>query len=132
MKNTDAAALSLRIAAAGTMVIAHGLPKLLSFSERLHSFPDPLGISSEVSYLCTVGAEFFCAALVLLGLGTRLAVLPLIFTMLVAALVVHGSDPFSNKELPLLYAACFGALFFLGGGRYRIRSSALARLDRWS
>jgi putative oxidoreductase len=66
----------------------------------------------------TVGAEFFCALLVVLGLATRLAAIPLVFTMAIAAFVVNGSAPWGEKELPLLYLIPFLMLVFTGAGAY--------------
>jgi uncharacterized membrane protein YphA (DoxX/SURF4 family) len=39
-----------------------------------------------------------------LGLATRLAAFPLLFTMLTAAFFIHGDDPWAKKELAVLYA----------------------------
>ena len=125
----DLGLLVFRIALGGTMLVAHGLPKLFGFADYLERFPDPIGLGTPVSLVLAIGAEVFAALLVILGLGTRLAVAPLVVTMLVAAFVVHGADPFAKKELALLYASGYVALFFCGAGRSRVR---LSRLDRWS
>ena len=45
---------------------------------------------------------------------------PLAITMFVAFFVVHGDDPFRDKELAFLYLACFTALVMTGAGRYSI------------
>ena len=58
--------------------------------------------------------------LILIGLFTRFATLPLLITMLVAFFIVHGADPFGEKELPLLYALVFATLFFTGPDKYSI------------
>jgi putative oxidoreductase len=98
-------------------MLTHGLPNLLEFNEKSQVFPDPLGVGSVVSLLLTVFAEFFCAVLVILGLGTRFAALTLAITMAVAAFVIHGEDPFGKKELALLYLGAYVALIVMGGGR---------------
>ena len=41
--------------------------------------------------------------LLIIGLFTRQAVIPLIITMLVAIFVIHGDDPFKDKEMAILY-----------------------------
>jgi putative oxidoreductase len=61
-----------------------------------------------------------CSLLVIIGLFTRYAVVPLIITMLVAILIVHGNDPWTQRELPLLYAVTFTTLFFTGAGKYAV------------
>lgn len=110
--------LILRVGFGTTLALRHGLPKLLDFSQKMHSFPDPLGVSSSVSLTLTVGAELLCAALVVIGLFTRIAVLPLIVCMGVAVFMVHGADPFAKKEMATLYLVAFAAIFACGPGAY--------------
>jgi putative oxidoreductase len=102
-------------------MLTHGLPKL----QRLLAggeirFGDPIGLGPEASLALAVFAEFFCSILVALGLGTRLASIPLVITMAVAAFIAHGSDPFGRKELALLYMISFLTIFFLGGGKFSL------------
>jgi putative oxidoreductase len=111
--------LFLRLAG-GAFMLTHGWGKLVGFAERAATFSDPLGVGSVASLSLAVFAEFFCACLVMLGLATRLAAIPLLITMLVAAFLVHGGDPWPKQELPLLYATCWLALFFAGPGRYSL------------
>jgi len=113
------AALLLRLVGGGFM-LTHGIPKLMKVLAGNFQFGDPLGIGVEASLILTVFAEFLCALCVLLGLGTRMATLPLIITMAVAAFLVHGSDPFGKKELALIYLAIYAVLFFLGSGKYSL------------
>ena len=112
--------LLFRIVFGGFMLIGHGWGKLMSFGETAAQFPDPLGIGNELSMGAAVFCEVVCSALVVLGLATRFAVLPLVFTMAVAAFVVHGGDPFATKELALVYLSAFALLFFTGPGCFSI------------
>ncbi len=116
----DWAALLLRIAFCGLMVYNHGLMKMAIFSESPESFPDPLGIGGKMSYYLVVFAESVCSVLVLLGLFTRFALIPLIITMLVATLTVNWDNPLTDKELPLLYLTVYAAIFLLGPGRFSL------------
>jgi putative oxidoreductase len=68
----------------------------------------------------TVFAEFFCALALALGLLTRAAVIPLIVTMLTAAFVILGDDPFGKKELALLYLVPFVTILIVGPGRFSL------------
>lgn len=109
----------LRVAG-GMMMLSHGIPKFLSYSEKFHSFSDPLGVSSPVSLTLAIGAEVFCSIALILGLRPRFAAVPLLFTMLVAAILVHGGDPFQKQELPLVYASIFATLMICGGGALQL------------
>ncbi len=112
--------LLLRVSIGGMMLFGHGWGKLTSFAERSSSFPDPLGVGPSLSMALATGAEAFCALAVILGFATRWAVVPLMVTMLVAALIVHGSDPWAKKEFALLYFFPFAALLLTGAGRYSL------------
>lgn len=113
----DLSLLVLRIAAGGLMLL-HGIPKLLHFAERAPKFSDPLGISSPASLALTVFAEFFCSVLVILGLWTRIALIPLLITMGVVFFIVHGNDSLGERELPLFYLLAYTAIFLAGPGKY--------------
>lgn len=123
MKKTvieDFGMLLMRLGAGG-MILTHGFPKLMRFfGDEPIQFMDFLGLGSAVSLALAVFAEFICAILIMIGFKTRLATIPLIFTMLTAAFVAHGSDPFGRKELPLLYCVIFIAILIFGGGKFSI------------
>ncbi len=109
----------LRIAPSAFM-LTHGLPKFQKLISGNTEFPDPLGIGQTPSLFLTVIGEFICPILIIVGFKTRWASIPSAITMLVAALVVHGADPFGKKELALLYAIVFIVIFLLGPGKYSI------------
>lgn len=117
---TSIGLLLLRLAVGGMMAYGHGWGKLSSFSERSGSFPDLLGIGGPANMALAIGAEFFCAILVVLGLFTRVAAVPLAFTMIMAAFVVHGADPFAKKELAFFYLTTSLALVFTGAGKLSV------------
>src|SRR5215211_8494557 len=110
----------LRLGAATPMMIIHGLDKLKTFSEKSGHFADPFHVGASNSLALVVFAEFFCAALVLLGFLTRLACIPLIINMAVALFMIHKSDFLGKGELAGVYLACFVALLFTGPGKISI------------
>lgn len=120
----------LRVSLGLMMVFGHGVPKIGRLGADPVKFGDPLGLGAELSLILAIGAEAFCGALVVLGLGTRLAVIPLVFTMLVAAFVVHAADPFQKQEFALLYAIPFFSLLFTGPGRFSLDHLILQRRRR--
>lgn len=114
----DISALVLRVVLGLSMFYGHGLGKMtMLFGEGAIKFADPLGIGVVPSLALAVFAEVLCAFLVVGGLFTRYAVIPLIITMAVAVFVFHSGDPFGKIELPLIYLAGFVALFFSGPGK---------------
>ncbi|MFN7020960.1 MAG: DoxX family protein [Phycisphaerales bacterium] len=130
---TSLGLLVLRLVAGGFMAVGHGLGKLRGGNAS--AFPDPLGIGSTLSYYGAVTSEVLCASLVAAGLFTRLACLPLMFTMGVAALVVHGKDPLfmsggTAKEPALIYLAMYVVILLCGPGRYSVDAGVLGRGSR--
>lgn len=113
----DLGKLALRVALGGSMLFAHGIPKIQGWAEKSSVFPDPFGIGNAPSMALAISAEAFAASLLILGALTRLSLLPLIVTMAVAFFVIHGADPYSQKELSFIYLAGFTGLFFVGPGR---------------
>lgn len=117
----DWASLLLRIIGALALMYGHGwgkLDKVMSGADL--EFVNPFGIGSGVTFHIVMFAEFFCAALVLIGLLTRIALIPLLINFLFIAFVIHGSDPFAVKEMGLLYLGIFGTLMLLGPGKHSV------------
>jgi putative oxidoreductase len=101
-------------------LLSHGIPKLQKLLSGDFQFADPIGIGPTPSlFLATIG-EVICPILVIIGLKTRWASLPIAITMAVAAFIVHGADPFGKKELALMYFVVFVVIMLLGPGRYSI------------
>ncbi|HET7361778.1 MAG TPA: DoxX family protein [Salinimicrobium sp.] len=120
LPKVDLGLLVFRIAISG-MMLTHGIPKLITlFGSGEIAFGDPIGLGSVTSFTLVLIAEFICAILVLVGLGTRLAVIPLIIDMTVAAFFYHLPEGFRTMEIPLLYLIGFGLLFFTGSGKYSL------------
>ncbi|NMM50104.1 DoxX family protein [Marinigracilibium pacificum] len=116
-------ALLIYRVAFGAMLLSHGLPKMMEFESLSQSFPDPLGIGSVLSLILVIIAEVICSVFVIFGLITRLSIIPILITMLIAVFIIHGNDEFSKQELGLHYL--IGSVFFLivGPGNYS--------LDKW-
>lgn len=128
LRYPDLAALVLRVGFGLYMLFGHGMGKLLKLMDggeiKFFSF---LGLSPKVSLTLAVIAEFFACILIIIGYKTRLAALPMIITMLVAAFLVHGADPLfmygaegGSKEPALLYLVGFVAIYLLGSGKYSL------------
>ena len=120
MKLQDFGLLAIRLLSGG-MMLTHGIPKFdRLFGEGPVKFADPFGLGPEISLGLVLFAEVGCSLLVMAGFKTRWATLPLLFTMLMAAFYAHGSDPFSEKELSLLFFTLFLSILISGGGRYSL------------
>lgn len=116
-RNVDFALLITRVTI-GFFMLTHGIPKMGKFAESPVQFMNVLGMGATTSLSLAVFAEVICSVFVILGLGTRLAVIPLGIMMSIAAFHVHIADPFSQLELPLMYLLIYVLLFILGSGKY--------------
>ena len=115
----DVAVLLLRLGAAA-LVMTHGIPKLMRVLDGNFGFGDPLGLGPTVSLFLVTFAEAICAFMVLIGLWTRVALIPLIINFIVVFFVAHADDPFGRKELPLFFLITFITLFLTGAGKYSL------------
>ena len=101
MKNTplqDLGLLAVRLLAGG-MMLTHGIPKIERLlGEGPVKFADPFGLGSEISLVMAIFAEVICAVLIMVGFKIRLATIPLMITMLVAAFYAHWDDPLAEKN----------------------------------
>lgn len=122
--------LILRIGGGG-MMLTHGWGKLNMLMSGADQFPDPLGVGPQLSLILAVFAEFFCSILLILGAGTRLVAMPLLFTMFMAAFIIHGDDPFQKKELALLYGTIYLALILNGAGRFSLDHAVGSKVKLW-
>lgn len=126
----DFALLLLRVVIS-VFMLTHGLAKLnVLLSGAEIKFGDPIGLGVKTSFYLTVFAEVVCSVLLFLGLATRLALIPLVVTMVVAVFVVHVPDGFAMQETGALYLLVFVFLLFSGAGRFSIDSLIGKRTGR--
>ena len=111
--------LFLRVTLA-LLMLRHGFQKLVGFSDMADNFFNPFGLGGPISLALVVGSEFFGSLFVLAGFLTRWSSFTIVFTMLVAAFMAHGGDPFHKKELALVYAVGFFYFMIVGSGKYGV------------
>lgn len=120
-KSTDLALLVLRFIFGSFMMYRHGYPKLLLlFTDVPIQFSDPFGLGPKISLVLVVLAEIVGAFLIVIGAYTRLATIPLIITMLVAAFYANWDGSFEDRELSLLYLFAYVAIAIAGAGWYSV------------
>jgi putative oxidoreductase len=118
--NISLSLLFLRLIVGGFM-LTHGIGKwMMLIGDAPIRFLDPIGLGAGFSLALVVFAEFLCSICLIFGFATRLAVIPLVITMLVATIVVHGADGFGKQELPLLYASIYVFLAVMGSGKFSV------------
>lgn len=111
--------LALRIFIS-VLLMTHGFGKISNYEVLSTKFPDFLGIGSEWNLILVILAEIGCSILIILGFFTRLSTLPIMFSMIIAAFIAHAADPFSVKEMAILYLGLFTFILYTGAGKFSI------------
>jgi putative oxidoreductase len=104
----------------GVLMLNHGYGKLVHFNGMKGSFINFLGMGSTLSLSLDIFAEFFCSAFLILGLFTRLAVIPILIAMSVALFKVHHGLLFGAGERAAIYLACCITILFCGPGKVSV------------
>lgn len=115
----NVAMLLLRLAL-GALMIPHGYSKLIHFAEQKNKFMNFLGMGSTLSFSLLIFAELICSALLVLGLFTRGAVIPLIIAMSVALFKAHHGEVFGDGEHAALFLAGYFVVLLCGPGKVSV------------
>jgi putative oxidoreductase len=122
----------MRIGIGLYMAIGHGYGKMfgedrLGPTEQFIGYTESLGFPAPVLFAWMAAITEFLGGLALAaGLLTRPAALGMIGTMVVAAFIAHGSDPWvakpgeTSKEMAMLYMLPAIAILGIGGGRFSL------------
>ncbi len=118
----DFGLLLLRIIPFGFMAVNHGWGKFLKLTgdAPIKFFDFGGAVPPAFTLGLTTFAELLCAVLIVFGLFTRFATVPMLITMLVAAFGAHSDNPFKEGEMALLYGALALIIFFTGPGKYSV------------
>jgi putative oxidoreductase len=112
--------LVIRVTFGLMLLLNHGIDKLKTFGQRQHSFFDPFHLGSTPSLMLVLFAEVFCVVFVILGLFTRIMVIPIVITFLVAVFLAHKGQPVAKFEPAILFLAGFTGILMMGSGKYSI------------
>lgn len=119
-RTADAALLFLRVAASVLVLIVHGLPKALHYSSQLAAIEDPLHLGKTLTLSFAIFAEVLCPVLMIAGIATRLAALPIIVITLMALTLVHPEWTLDQAQFAWMLLILFGTIVIGGAGRYRV------------
>lgn len=116
----DWVSLILRVSF-GVMMIPHGWMKIQYFDSIVSKgFVSFLGMSPSVSLGLAIFAELVCAVLLIVGLFTRLAAIPLIITAFVIMSSVNNFDVIGKNDISLAIMVAFVVILILGPGKYSL------------
>ncbi|RNI35640.1 DoxX family protein [Hanamia caeni] len=101
----------------GVLLISHGYSKLISFSSLRYKFLNFLHMGPTLSLALVIFAEFFCSIFLILGLFTRVAVIPIVIAMTVVVFVATHGEILGRGEMGAIYLAASITILFCGPGK---------------
>lgn len=116
----DISLLVFRVLISLSMINTHGMKKIVHFEESIQHIPDPFGIGGEISTYIAITANIVAPIFVIFGFVTRLAALVILSVTLIGFFVVHANDPWTVRDIPLMYSLAFLLILYLGAGKYSI------------
>jgi len=116
----DAAFLVFRILLGIELFRVHGLKKFRVENGKKEVIPNPLGLPDKMNALVASLADTVVPFLIILGLGTRLAVLPTIGVTAIGYFVVHRKDSLEVRDVPYMYTLSLLLILALGAGKYSL------------
>ncbi|AJK48765.1 DoxX family protein [Burkholderia plantarii] len=120
LDTTAAALLFLRVAASLLLLFVHGLPKALHVSAQLAVIEDPLHLGAPLTLGFAIFAEVACPLLMIAGVLTRLAAVPILVITVVALTLVHPDWSLEQGQFAWMLLILFGTVAIGGPGRYRV------------
>lgn len=115
----------------GVLMAFYGYQKLLHFETMASSDfwvkeVSFLGMTGKTPLALTIFAEFFCSLFLILGLFTRLSLIPLLICMgyIIACVakfsVIYSGDNGTEVNTAFVYFIIYLALFLTGPGNYSL------------
>jgi len=101
----------------GLVLMSHGYAKLIKFTSLRHHFLNFFHMGSTLSLSLIIFAELFCGFLIVLGMFTRLASIPIVIGMGVVFFIASNSDLFGAGERGAIYMAAAFMILLCGPGR---------------
>ncbi len=116
----NVAMLLLRVSFGFILMLKHGFDKVRTFDTLQHTFYSFMGMGPKASLILALFAEIFCSILVVMGLFTRLACVPLIIMFLVIIFGHDAGKDLMDSELAITYFTAFLAILLCGPGKISV------------
>lgn len=116
----NTAILVFRILLAVELFRVHGMKKFRLENGQKEHVPNPLHLPEKLNGLMATFSDTVVPVFIILGLGTRLAVLPTIGVTAIGYFVVHRKDSLEVRDVPYMYTLSLLLLLALGAGTYSL------------
>ncbi|WP_433830287.1 DoxX family protein [Flavobacterium anhuiense] len=125
----NAALLAFRVLLAIELFRVHGMKKFRVENGQKEHVPNPLHLPEKLNGLVATFSDTIIPFFIILGLGTRLAVLPTIGVTAIGYFVVHKNDSLEVRDVPYMYTLSLLLLLALGAGTYSLDNYLLTLLN---
>ena len=116
----NAALLVFRILLAVELFRVHGMKKFRVENGQKEHVPNPLHLPEKLNGFVATFSDTVVPFFIILGLGTRLAVLPTIGVTAIGYFVVHKNDSLEVRDVPYMYTLSLLLILALGAGKYSL------------
>ena len=116
----NTAILAFRVLLAIELFRVHGMKKFRVENGQKEHVPNPLHLPEKLNGLVATFSDTVIPFFIILGLGTRLAVLPTIGVTAIGYFVVHRNDSLEVRDVPYMYTLYQLLLLALGAGTYSL------------
>ena len=114
----NAAMLIYRVLLALELLRVHGLKKFRIENGQKEHVPNPLHLPDKLNGLVATFADTIVPFFIMLGIGTRVVILPTIGVTAIGYFVVHRKDSPEVRDVPYIYTLSLLLLLALGAGTY--------------
>jgi len=125
----NSAMLVFRILLALELFRVHGLKKFRVENGQKEHVPNPLHLPEKLNGLVATFSDTVVPFLIMLGIGTRLVVLPTIGVTAIGYFVVHRKDSLEVRDVPYMYTLSLLLILALGAGTYSLDHNLLTILQ---
>jgi putative oxidoreductase len=112
--------LIFRVLLAIELFRVHGMKKFRVENGQKEHVPNPLHLPEKLNGLVATFSDTVVPFFIMLGLGTRLAILPTISVTAVGYFVVHQKDSLEVRDIPYMYTLSLLLILALGAGKYSL------------
>ncbi|BAV06484.1 putative oxidoreductase [Filimonas lacunae] len=114
------AMLVFRVLLALELFRVHGMKKFRVENGQREHVPNPLHLPDKLNGLVATFSDTVVPFLIMLGVATRLVILPTIGVTAIGYFVVHRKDNIEVRDVPYMYTLSLLLVLALGPGIYSI------------
>jgi putative oxidoreductase len=105
----------------GLMMMLQGFPKFKgALAGDSAWFPSVFGLGAPLTLVLAAFAEFILPFLLVLGWYTRFALFLMLVETSIAAFMIYGGEPLTQRENTIFYLIAYAALILTGPGKYSL------------